>query len=165
MRTVTSSRVVVGWLGTNIRAVLQRDVNLISHFAFVLITSIDSAIDLPTAAVAKRIVEKHPRCGFLGKGLLVPGVDIAEIVEAFDLFNGFDELWCFDSSPTAPKPEDVLIMPPLNVNNDEEAIRRVASWMMESRCTLGLGDGIGLNFVTIDETIAHILEQLANSGW
>ena len=34
-------------------------------------------------------------------------------------------------------------------------------WMTDWRCRLGLGDGLGLNYITPDEATARLLERLA----
>jgi hypothetical protein len=35
-------------------------------------------------------------------------------------------------------------------------------WMQSSRCGLGIGDGIGLNYVTPDEKLAKQFEKFVN---
>ena len=48
---------------------------------------------------------------------------------------------------------------PLNLN-EEEVPPVVLDWMKMSKCTIGLGDGIGLNFATSNEDVGKYLYEL-----
>jgi|ERR1700722_17546562 hypothetical protein len=148
----------IGWLETNIRTIILNDIGVPSQFAFVLVTSLDSISDIPSAAVGKKILQQYPDCEVLGKGLLIPAPYLGIVATKFSLFCGFDELWCFDRKPTLPKPLNLSIVSPLNLQ-DEALPGSLVSWMHETSCKLGLGDGIGLNYVTPDATMAKRIED------
>src|SRR6266567_3473392 len=103
--------ILVNWLDTSITRLLSADTRILSRFAFIMVTSIDSSDDM--TAMSHEIVKRRPGCSLLGGTLLVPGDQIAEL--AFELFNGFDELWCFDEKPKQARPRDLWIMSPLNL--------------------------------------------------
>lgn len=147
---------IVGHLDTSIGELLRKDADLLLRFAWILVTSIDSMTDLPAETIGGRVIERHPGCGFLGKGLLIPGVDIAGVAAEFDFFNGFDELWCFGEKPKVEKPPDLSIVAPLDLAADDPP-RLLPGWIKESGCLLGLGDGVGLNFATLDIGLARLL--------
>jgi len=156
-----SDGLVTGWLDTSIGALMRKDVTLISQFAFVMLSSVDSMTNLRDASFTGRLLSQHPESWFLGSTLILPGVELAMATKDFNLFNGFDEIWCFDKPPKLAKPPDLWIVAPLRL--DTEVPRSLKSWMMTSECLVGLGDGIGLNYVTPDEAIAASLERIAAS--
>jgi hypothetical protein len=127
----------------------------------VLITSIDSTTNLSDSVIGKRILAGDPACKFLGSAVIVPGKSVVRIAERMDLFNGFDELWCFDRFPSTPKMEDSWIVSPFNIETGSIPPSLV-SWMAETDCKVGLGDGIGLNFATPQSEVAIMLERFAN---
>lgn len=149
---------VIGWLETNIRTIILNDVGALSQFAFVLVTSLDSTDDIPSAAVGKKMLQRYPDCEVLGKGLLVPAASLGSIATELSVFSGFDEVWCFDNKPTLPKPLNLSIVSPLNLQ-DEALPGSLVSWIHETSCKLGLGDGIGLNYVTPDAATAKRIED------
>jgi hypothetical protein len=57
------------------------------------------------------------------------------------------------------KPDDLWIVAPLKILDEFPA--GLDSWMTNSGCVLGLGDGIGLNYVTTSIEIASAIENLA----
>ena len=150
----------VGWVESSIGALLRSDAHLPGRFGYVLVTSVDSSRDLSTLHEAQEITRRHPEARFVGSALLLPSSQAAEVTGAFKLFTGFDEVWWFNEAPPLPKPEDVSLVAPLNVATDEISPALVA-WMKDSKCRLGLGDGIGLNFVTPDDAVAELLEHTA----
>jgi hypothetical protein len=150
----------VGYLNTSIGELIGRDAIILSQFRFVVVASVDSAADMTETTVATRIVEDHPGCWFLGQGLVIPGVDIADVSERFNLFNGFDEVWCFDDRPAVEKPVDLWIVSPVNIVQ-EGVPPLLVPWITESGCRLGLGDGVGLNYVARDKGTAILLEKIA----
>jgi hypothetical protein len=70
----------------------------------------------------------------------------------------FDEVWLFDEDPIEPKPERASIVAPYDFG-EEVPTTEVADWMWRSGCIVGLGDGISLNYVTVDEGIARQLSE------
>jgi hypothetical protein len=153
---------IVGWLPTSIGALLEDEWRVLANFKFVLITSVDSGIDIAEIMMVKLIAGQFRECEPLGRGLLIPGRRIKEIYDATHIFTGFDEMWCFDEKPDMGKPADLWIVAPLNLDQDDLP-PSLARWMAESECRLGLGDGIGLNYATPNEVTARLLEGLAGN--
>lgn len=150
---------IVGRIDTNIGSLLRSDAAVIMQFPFVMITSIDSSTDVAGIASSYGILDRFAGSSLLGCSLVVRGDQVAELSLKFNLFNGFDELWCFRESPQTPKPHGLWIVAPFNFH-DEEIPPLLATWMTESGCKLGLGDGIGLNYATPEIQIAERLERL-----
>jgi hypothetical protein len=152
---------IVGWGNTNIRSAVET--GMLARFSYVLITSIDSATDLSVPSMKSGIAHIDPQCWFLGRGVVVQGQSMVKLAEDRNLFTGFDELWCFDRRPSTPKPDDLWIVAPTNIETDLDRVAlRLVSWMAEADCKLGLGDGIGLNYATTLEELANKLEQLSH---
>lgn len=147
-----------GWLETSIRELIRDDARLLARFGFMLVTSVDSTTDIRGLAVAKRIIDEYPSFSFLGEGLVIPGLQFVDVAEAFNLFTGFDELWCFDALPNKHLWADIFLVAPLNLDR-EDPPPLLAKWMAESGCKLGLGDGIGCNYATPDLATARLLER------
>jgi hypothetical protein len=156
---MTRGDLITGWLDASIGELIRTHPAVFSQFAYALVTSVDSAIDLHRTSVGCSIVERHPECGFLGNGLVVPGANLANVANKFDLFHGFDEVWWFDQRPEVAKPSDAWIVSPVNLKSEAASPQTVA-WMSESGCRLGLGDGIGLNYVTPFAETARSIERL-----
>jgi hypothetical protein len=155
MRTLKT--LVVGWVDTNISAIVKA--GLLSQFGSVLITSIDSTTDLSTSAMRIRIAQFDPTCASLGAGIVVRGESMATLATGLNL-TGFNELWCFERFPSTPKPNDLWIVSPFNIETDPVPPQLV-SWMAETECKLSLGDGIGLNYGTPWEELSRTLERHA----
>src|SRR5262249_20356475 len=131
----------IGWLDTNIRQVVES--GLLSQFGHVLITSIDSTTELASGAAKSWIAKLNAEYAFLGSGVVLPANSCTNLASDKNLFTGFDELWGFERAPTTPKPDDVWLVAPLNIETDPIPPGLIA-WMKKNHCTLGLGDGIGL---------------------
>jgi hypothetical protein len=140
---MTARQLLVGWLV---------EAGLLARFEYVLVTSLDSDTQLSESGFGKDIASFDARCCLLGSGVLIPGSVIREANAALDLFVWFDEVWCYDSRPKIAKPDNVTIGAPLNLS-EEPIPDGVHDWMLDSDCRLGVGDGIGLNFVTPDSQL------------
>jgi hypothetical protein len=149
----------VNWIDTSIVRLLKADGGVLSRYAFVMISSVDSSNDMEGFASGYQFLSDMG-CSDFEKNLLVPGNQIAAV--ATQLFNGFDEIWCFDERPTKPKPSDLWIVPPLDLSRDDVP-ELLILWMKESNCRLGLGDGIGMNYASLDRETAQRLEESRRS--
>lgn len=150
---------MVGWVDLSIGKLVQEKPTIFASFAFTWVTSLDSSRNIGSVVSHHNIVERYSGCAVLNGGLLVPGTLLSEISNALDLFNGFDEVWCFDSKPLTKKPDSLSIISPPNI--EEIVPLLLVSWMNESGCRLALGDGVGLNYATKDISIAQFLQVTA----
>ena len=127
-------------------------------FPFALITSLDSSP--PTSLTnVRRALAEHVDEEFreVGSGVLLSGQQTVLLARKYLLFTHFDEVWLFREAPMEPKPEGVRIVAPYNLS--EEVPTEVANWMRRSGCIIGLGDGDGLNYVTVDERVARQVSE------
>lgn len=150
----------VGWLDTSIGTLIEAQSAAFAQYAYALITTVDSVTDLRQLSTGRAIIERHPACRFLGGGLVIPTRTLAEVGKGFKLFNGFDEAWWFTAEPQVPKPDDVFLVGPLDLREDAVS-DQLRDWIRASGCQLGLGDGIGLNYIAVEESVALALEQSA----
>ncbi|MBS0210373.1 MAG: hypothetical protein JSS27_15620 [Planctomycetes bacterium] len=79
----------------------------------------------------------------LGQGLLLATDLLAEVHE--QVLFGFDEVWFFPSRDISDKPASPTIVGPGRI--EQETLKKLERWMTKNGCTLGLGDGDGLNFI------------------
>lgn len=137
---------------------------LMASFEYALISRIDSD-DNPNLAMPSfsRLVNE---LGFpiqqFGRQLLTTGKVIVQMAVEIQFFWGFDEVWFFRQEPGEQLPEDFII-PAETTFRSPEGERRLlalAEWMSRSGAVLGLGDGINLKYVTIDEKIAELLDRI-----
>jgi hypothetical protein len=131
---------------------------LIESFPFALITSLDSSPPTSLTNVRRRALTEHvDEFREVGSGVVLSGRQTVLLRRKYLLFTHFDEVWLFREVPIEPKPEGVRIIAPYNLS--EEVPPEVANWMYRSGCIVGLGDGDGLNYVTVDERVARRLSE------
>jgi hypothetical protein len=92
--------------------------------------------------------------------LLVP----TEVIAAYaaNIFFGFDEVWFFPTDDIEQKPNVGSLVGPSRI--DQATLDQFDSWMTANRCSLGLGDGIGLNFIVkahglVRNLLGHSMQQ------
>ena len=130
----------------------------IESFPFALITSLDSSPPTSLTNVRRALAEHVDEFRQVGSGVLLSGQQTLLLARGYLLFTHFDEVWLFDEAPTmGPKPEGVRIVAPCDLG--EGVPTEVADWMWRSGCVVGLGDGEGLNYVTVDERVACQLSE------
>ena len=125
-------------------------------FPFALITSLDSSPPASLTNVRRALAEHVNEFREVGSGVLLSGQQTVLLARKYLLFTHFDEVWLFRDEPPEPKAEEVTIVLP-RYNLSEEVPTEVANWMRRSGCIVGLGDGDGLNYVTVDERVARQL--------
>jgi hypothetical protein len=131
----------------------------IEDFPFALTTSLDGSPPTSLNSVRRALVEHVDEFREVGSGVLLSGQQTVLLADRYPLFTHLDEVWLFRNELLEPKPEEVTIVLP-RYNLSEEVPTQVANWMLRSGCIVGLGDeGIGLNYVTVDERIARWLAE------
>jgi hypothetical protein len=129
----------------------------IESFPFALITSLDSSPPTSLTNVQRALAEHVDGFREVGSGILLSGQQTVSLARKYLLFTHFDEVWLFREAPMESKPEGVRIVAPSNLS--EEVPNEVVDWMWRSGCVVGLGDGEGLNYVTVDEGVARQLSD------
>jgi hypothetical protein len=147
------------WIGrveASIGLLIEDLPELLIHYQYVLISCIDSSRNLRTLKSLAQAINGLTDLQFVNGALLMKINDFLKIANTYNLFNGFDEIWLFSSSPLNNLPHEIWITGPLDIS--KEIPNDLIQWMMNSGCGLGLGDGIGLNFISSDTTIVNILD-------
>ena len=129
----------------------------IESFPFALITSLDSSPPTSLTNVRRALNEHVDEFWEVGSGVLLSGQQTISLAREYLLFTHFDEMWLFGEAPIEPKPEGVSIVAPCDLG--EGVPTEVADWMWRSGCVVGMGDGEGLNYVTVDEDLARQLSE------
>jgi len=154
---------LVGWLDSSLGAILERDSNALARFAFAYVTCIDSNTDLRKVGSVQAIVVEHEAARYLGDGFVVPGSLVSHVARRFNLFVGFDEVWCFNTTPRYEKPASMSIVGPARLSKETEP-HGLREWMLTSRCELGVGDGVGMNYAAAHASTARWLQELSASS-
>lgn len=141
-------------VNTSIGDLIDAFPKLMNEFSFVLITSLDSSNELDRDKMIRETSLPH---SFLGNGVLFEAKLIPELGRLDGFFSGFDEIWCYKQKITIPKPKEVYFIGPYSPT--KPISNPVKQWMRESQCILGLGDGVGLNYITSERRIADLIER------
>lgn len=150
--------------GCGIAAILFDHAALFLRFRYVVISCIDSDQNV---SEMKHIV----------RGLLAADCEVEEIGTVLQVnvsrnaldflvntFTGFDEVWFFDGVPSyISQPPSITSERMLTDTTDpfvQDTVSALPNWMKLSHCTLGLGDGAGLNYVTADSSTGAFLAHV-----
>jgi hypothetical protein len=138
-----------GWINSSIHDFLMGIDRPPESMVFALITMVDSSPD-PAALVKISPLLKQLEADVrtLGTGLLVETRRLLEVERQKPVFFGFDELWFFPNDRITPKPAGACMVGPTRLSrNSLQEMEDLLEWMAVTQCSLGLGDGTGLNFV------------------
>jgi hypothetical protein len=154
---------VAGWLDSSIADFVGHLRDVPSELSFALITSLDS--NLRPATLLKKSPELRPLARFahdIGGAILIQTELLLEANAKSPIFFGFDEIWFFPNDAIEPKPDDTWIVGPSRISQIK--LRKLGRWMKNSDCSLGLGDGDGLNLIAkagglAKQLIGHSMSQ------
>ncbi len=146
-----------GHIESAISSIVQDLPALIHDSPYMLITSIDSSRDLHTLTTIAQLITDCETGEFIENSLVVKGNEFYELPGIHELFHGFDEVWLFPAHPLSALPAEVWLTGPLDISN--EIPNGMIHWMKQTDCMLGLGDGIGLNYITPELNIGRTLEE------
>ncbi len=145
-----------GWLQDSIWDLIQSHWEVFDELPYALVTCIDSIEDMKSTITARKIVELEDSCSFLGHSLLVGDCRIVDVAQRYNLFSHFDEIWLYKDCPAIDKPQESSIVSPLELSTDAPS-KDLMEWFNASGCVLGLGDGIGMNYMTTSKEIVQSL--------
>ncbi len=159
----TKQQYAVGWIDSSIHAFLEDIETPPASMQYALITCLDSSFDLPPLVRSSSALQHlRPKIQFVGKGLMIKTAQLLSSERQHRLFFGFDELWFFAKPVFDPKPKDICITGPATL--PEQVPEKLTRWMVRNKCSLGLGDGTGLNFVAKLQGIAkHLVQHWAHA--
>ena len=146
MNMLKTQTYTIGWIDSSIHTFLA-DIRVPPpSMTYALITCLDSCFDLPlivNKSSALSNLQSHVR--IIGKGLVITTRKLLAAEQKQRIFYGFDEVWFFPNFNIKPKPPQICITGPMDL--PEELPNTLVKWMEDNKCSLGLGDGTGLNFV------------------
>ncbi|UCD00240.1 MAG: hypothetical protein JSW66_10225 [Phycisphaerales bacterium] len=146
-----------GWVEDKICALAKADWAVFRKLPWCLVTCIESSHKVKSKMQAGQVAAWEGVCSFLGDGLVVGEGKILELARACNWFNGFDEIWFYEERPAVEKPKAISIIPPPVDLTAVVPSRELLEWIEVSGCVLGLGDGIGMNYITPSKEIAESL--------
>jgi hypothetical protein len=121
----------------------------------VLISVVDSSPKVAELASLLPLLDRlEASYRTLGDGVVIDGDVLVKLINDHGFFNGFDELWLFGKSPEVGKPEAIPLTSDVRLETEPPSV--LVDWMRENDGVAGLGDGIGLNFVTFRPALAQL---------
>jgi len=148
-----------GWVQDSIEDLASSGWSVFDEYPYCLVTCIDSVRDLRPSLLCKDISGSVPWVSFNGKTLVVSEGGITDLARKhrLSLFPGFDEVWLFRNFPCVEKPANVKLTMPTPDFQADAPTPELIEWFRTSECVLGLGDGIGMNYVTASEEIVSLI--------
>jgi hypothetical protein len=136
---------ISGWLDSSVHDFLD----LLPHSpstAFALVTSLDSNLE-PVTVLQSSPELKKALVGAqnVDGALLFPSKVLRDPKIRSEVFVGFDEIWFFPTNDIGPKPKSTWIVGPGRI--DQAKLDSLGDWMKANNCSLGMGDGDGLNVI------------------
>jgi hypothetical protein len=120
----------------------------------VLITILDSTPEVNRMRPVRAAIERlEIDCRSLGGGLVVPGSSLGRLDMAYGLLDGFDEIWLFENPPIEPKPDSVPLTSDIKLLQGPPEF--LSDWLFRNSGIAGLGDGDGLNWITVSPSLAE----------
>jgi hypothetical protein len=124
-----------------------------------LVTVVDSSSDVRgIASLAPPLEEMATSYRYVEQALAIPVTVLLRLTHDYDFFQGFDEVWLCDDVPSIVKPTELRLTSDVRLGSEPPP--GAAEWMQLCGCVAGLGDGIGLNYVTTDEWFASRWQDL-----
>lgn len=162
-RIVQYKDYVAGWLDSSIADYVELLADAPTAMTFALVTCLDSQ-QSPASLLSKspELRSLAPVARPIGDAFVLPTKALLVVNSRSPIFHGFDEVWFFPDDKLEPKPATAWLVGPARIGNQK--LRRLGSWMANNGCSLGLGDGEGLNLVVkaggmVKQLIGHSLSQ------
>lgn len=155
---------ITGWIDTSIHDFLSDIKDPTSSMAYALITCLDSDFNVHSLVEeSKHLKGLRGKLSVVGQGILVTTRQLLAADKCDRLFFGFDEVWFFPNADVKPKPSALVITGPEPISSDETD--RYGEWLRLNNCSLGLGDGTGLNFcLKIRGVARYIVEAFKDAN-
>jgi hypothetical protein len=130
---------------------------------YALVTCLDSCFDLPLMMERSKSLQRLRGKGRrIGRGLMLTTRQLVAAERRQRLFHGFDEVWFFPKRDIRAKPDTLILVGPHRVQ--PAAIADHAAWLQASGCSLGLGDGDGLNYCARLRGVSPVVVELINES-
>ena len=152
-----------GWINTTIHDFLEEIDDPSSSMRYALITSLDSNPDVSSLFTkSQHLTDLREKYQVVGTGALLTTRHLLAAQRQRRFFFGFDEVWFFPHSDISIKPEGFVITGPCSI--DSEQIERYSEWLASNKCSLGLGDGVGMNYCLRIRGAAKYIVQAINES-
>ena len=162
---------VIGTIDVNcfsyIRCLAEQAPTILSRFPYVWITSLDSVRSINSGVRSYSVLSKfevHSNERSDGK-IVVSGQTVVNAALAENFFNGFDEIWLFADVPPEELPDTLYLATNqwmrsehYRADSDAPSLHEIIRWMKSCGAVCGLSDGVCLEYVTHDTSLAGEIE-------
>lgn len=158
---MTNSPLHTGWIsGRNIPWLLTANPSFVDETDHVMVTTNDSTGEVATTSGLVEVLEDRDLpVANVGEGLVLDLPTMRDLIAEDFFFWGFNVVWICPASPSEPLPEGVVFTG--EGPRGDALPQGLTEWMRATSCKIGLGDGVGLNYVTLSDAIAEEIERLA----
>jgi hypothetical protein len=154
---------MAGWIDTTIHDFLSEIDEPTSSMGYALITSLDSSTDIPALLEkSKHLSALQGKHQVVGTGIVVSTRQLLLAQKKNRVFFGFDEVWFFPHADISPKPDGLAIVGPEPIGAQE--MEEHDEWLRSNNCSLGLGDGAGMNFCLKVRGVARFIVEAFNEA-
>ncbi len=153
-----------GWINSSVHSFLVEMSRPSRTMNYVLITRLDSDPDLAAMlSTSPQLRAIKSVCQVVGQGILLRTNDLLRAEKSQRIFHGFDEAWFFPKNKVSPKPTSWTISGPDRISG--VGLSTCTQWMRDNECSLGLGDGVGLNLCVrvrgLPRDVVHVMNEAA----
>ena len=137
---------VAGWLDSSVHDFLAEIPAAFPSIQFALITCLDShRAPADLLATSPELLAIGAGARALGHGLLLPTSMLLAAEASNRIMFGFDEVWFFPHDDIRAKTVEAGLVGPGRIRQPEMDL--LGRWMEANSCSMGLGDGEGLNLI------------------
>lgn len=152
-----------GWINTTIHDFLEEIAEPPSSMEYALITCLDSSPEVASIIdKSKHAADLKGKCRRVGAGALLKTRRLLAAQRRSRIFFGFDEVWFFPGHAISRKPESFVITASYPLK--PEQIGQHSEWLISNKCSLGIGDGEGMNYCLRIRGVAKYIVHAINEG-
>lgn len=142
---------------------------------YVLITGVDSGVELtsddPQLIKALAATDAEIDTVHVGGALMLDIDSFKAILETHLLLFGFDEVWFCKRQNIEPFPSGIVFHAgtwlQCEIDDDSASAQEIDAltrWMAANDVIAGLSDGVGLNFISLNQPIAERLDTIIHAA-
>lgn len=135
---------------------------ILKNFSCCLVTTLDSQSSNFNVTHLQSEISRAGATGVVTSTYLAFDALEFETMVRKGFFSGFDEIWFFAERSKGAifqlPPSNVILVGPEDLR--QGISESLANWMKISGSTLGLGNGIGLNYITPSESLASTIDAV-----
>ena len=161
---VAKKEYMAGFVWTTINNFLDDLDEPSPSMSYALVTYLDSNPDVSSVfRDNESLVRYQSIMTPIGPGALFSTHKLVDANRRQRIFFGFDEIWFSPDENVTEKPRSFVITRPNSI--DPQEISDHGPWLNQNRCSLGLGDGEGMNYCLKVQGVARSIVRSFNDAF